>query len=233
GLLPAAVRPDNGRGPEHRLRLRHATDRAAAQSTADRRWRPSDRPSSRCRKTEPGPPAPARLRRRRSTGAAGRGHRSIARNDQAPRLGRSEIWQPAAWLRPTRDGTTTDPRKAISRPISPRLLHLPEKMEKLAGNRQPLGPPLEQEELFFRILAEHARHRADVDDCTAMHLPEAFQIEVGEQFLQRRCESAPPTRRGPRACTWRPIGSRARRTRRSTSPGVRRWTCGYVNGDAR
>jgi len=60
--------------------------------------------------------------------------------------------------------------------------HLPEKMEKLAGNRQPLAAPLEQKELFFRILAQYTGHRVDVDNCTAMHLPEALRIELSEQF---------------------------------------------------
>jgi hypothetical protein len=63
-------------------------------------------------------------------------------------------------------------------------LHLPEKMEKLAGNRQPLGTTLEQKELFFRILAQYTGHRVDVHNCTAAHLPEAVGIEVGEQFLK-------------------------------------------------
>src|SRR5271166_5508484 len=67
-------------------------------------------------------------------------------------------------------------------------LHLPEKMEKLAGDRQPLVATLEQKKLFFRILAQYPGHRIDVDNCTAMNLPEAVRIEFGEQFLQGRSD---------------------------------------------
>jgi hypothetical protein len=49
-----------------------------------------------------------------------------------------------------------------------------EEVEKLAGNGQTFRPALEQDELLSRILAHHARHCVDVDNCTAMLLPEAI-----------------------------------------------------------
>src|SRR5215472_9211674 len=67
-------------------------------------------------------------------------------------------------------------------------LHLPKEMEELPRDRQPLVPAFEHDELLLRVLAQYAGHRVDVDDCTAMDLPETLRIELGEQFLEGRTD---------------------------------------------